>query len=291
MTAQPYDELVPFHHLNLDPKLSSLFESFQWNKSMADEVLRASISESGVVNPVIVWRQNMVIVDGHRRARACERLGIPVPVRYMDFESLEQAVRFAYELQASRRNVRPEDHLGLAEGWKKMLADANRPASSPINESLRMAAEEAGMDWSEVRRRAANMTLVDQMIMANRIRRAAEKARQVVEKRGKKEEDKPLEVPSVEEAAKPLDRVRRADKRIRKLVHEATICMENIQGVFRKMGAENWADDIDDDWVELVDKVLSRCPVCVCTSHDGSECQRCGGKGWLSRGEIHEKRQ
>ena len=314
-SEQHFDELVPYHHLNKDEKLSSMFSAVQWNEPLSDEVLRHSIIESGVVNPVIVWKSKMVIVDGHRRAHMCSRLGRPVPVRYMEFESLEHAMRFAYELQASRRNLSGEDHLSLSAEWKRIVAKENQPVRSPITESLRRSAEEAGLDWEKVKSDASRMSLVDQLYFAQRIRKMAVAARQAA-MREDAEDNKPqkleqvLPVPPAAHA--PLDeevkrmessipepeeeamkrRVQEADKRIRHLVDQATSLIESVESVLRRMGAEKEAEAVDSLWSDVVDKALSSSPVAVCSgdhSRGSKNCPDCKGRGWIPRERLRRR--
>src|SRR5215471_6715155 len=56
--------------------------------------------------PIIVWRQKNIVVDGHVRVVAAREAGIgDVAVHFVDFADQDEAMVFAIDCQARRRNL------------------------------------------------------------------------------------------------------------------------------------------------------------------------------------------
>ncbi len=88
------------------------------------EELERSIRRDGCLNPVITW--NGQIVDGHKRAEICTRLGLPYQEREMDFESRGHAEAWTIRQQVARRNLDVVGRCELAERLEKLLQGAAR---------------------------------------------------------------------------------------------------------------------------------------------------------------------
>lgn len=70
-----------------------------------DVALARSILEEGCLHALVVWRQTGILLDGHRRLRACEQLGAPYAVRYRDCEDREEAEAVLIDAQLGRSNL------------------------------------------------------------------------------------------------------------------------------------------------------------------------------------------
>ena len=56
--------------------------------------------------PLHVWKEGMLLVDGHHRRLAAIKAGLrEVPVFYHHFNSMEEALEYAILLQTDRRNL------------------------------------------------------------------------------------------------------------------------------------------------------------------------------------------
>jgi ParB-like chromosome segregation protein Spo0J len=92
-------------------------------------LLEASIVSEGCRDPLVVWKEENVLVDGHHRYERCERHGVPFTVTYLSFPGAEAAKRWMRANQLARRNLdRQERDQWIAElraeGWtQKAIAD------------------------------------------------------------------------------------------------------------------------------------------------------------------------
>lgn len=104
--------------MKINPELSGYFKGkvHKWT----EELLEQSIRElGGAITPVIVWKEEGVLVDGHRRLEICERLGLPYKIEEMSFANIEEVKEFMKSWQFCRRNV--TDHmfsLAVAKSYK-----------------------------------------------------------------------------------------------------------------------------------------------------------------------------
>jgi ParB-like chromosome segregation protein Spo0J len=77
-----------------------------------------SMRESGYdkSQPLVLWKGEGVVVDGHTRLQAALEAGIAeIPVVEKEFASLEDAKLYASRRQAERRNLTPAEILAAAE--------------------------------------------------------------------------------------------------------------------------------------------------------------------------------
>ena len=85
---------------------------------MADELrgLAASLAAEGNRDPVVVWADHNILLDGHNRFEVCQRLGIPlkVPVE-IDLPSREHARLWIKENQLHRRNLTDDQRAIIAD--------------------------------------------------------------------------------------------------------------------------------------------------------------------------------
>jgi len=71
--------------------------------------LRSDIAERGCIDPIIVWQQEGVILDGHNRHRICRELGFPFPVKEIPFGDRHRAWIWTIDHQLHRRNLTPRE--------------------------------------------------------------------------------------------------------------------------------------------------------------------------------------
>lgn len=65
--------------------------------------LEQDIIHNGCLSPLIVWGD--VLIDGHHRYAICQQHSIPFQTHQMEFASMGEAKRWAFEHQRDRRNV------------------------------------------------------------------------------------------------------------------------------------------------------------------------------------------
>jgi ParB-like chromosome segregation protein Spo0J len=118
-----YSRLVKLEHIRLDAEFASMFPV---QKEILTE-LKRKIKESGYdgAQPIVVWKGENTLVDGHTRYRAVRELGIKeIPVNEKEFASREEAILYAYERQAIRRNLTAAEIMAAAQTLKnKQLED------------------------------------------------------------------------------------------------------------------------------------------------------------------------
>lgn len=92
--------------LRIDPEFRDLLGELSTEER---EQLRANIvADGGAIDPIIVWREQWVIVDGHNRYEICTDTGLPYKVRDKSFASRADVIAWMIEHQGGRRNMTPE---------------------------------------------------------------------------------------------------------------------------------------------------------------------------------------
>jgi transcriptional regulator with XRE-family HTH domain len=92
----------------------------------------------GCRDPLVVWREENVLVDGHHRFEICERHGIPFHVVYRSFPDIQAVKVWTITNQLSRRNLdKTERNQWIkelrAEGWtQKEIAEATKFAERSV---------------------------------------------------------------------------------------------------------------------------------------------------------------
>lgn len=111
--------------------------------------LEASIVASGGArDPITVWRDSFlgnVIVDGINRHEICCKHGLPFDVLFAEFDSLDDAVNWVVDHQLARRNLSSADRARLV--WLRSQHDED---GKPL--SVRQAAKLAGVSTATVQR-------------------------------------------------------------------------------------------------------------------------------------------
>jgi ParB family chromosome partitioning protein len=122
--------------IKTDPELAGMF-------AVNPEILAAiikSMRESGYdkSQPVVLWKEREVVVDGHTRLQAAAEAGISeIPVAEKEFASLADAKLYAYRRQAERRNLTPAEILAAAvELQPKDSRDGTGRASELLAKTL-----------------------------------------------------------------------------------------------------------------------------------------------------------
>jgi ParB family chromosome partitioning protein len=99
--------------IKTDPRLAGMFTI----KAETLASIVKSMRESGYdkSQPLVLWKGEGVVVDGHTRLQAALEAGIPeIPVEEKEFAALEDAKLYTYRRQAERRNLTPAEILTAA---------------------------------------------------------------------------------------------------------------------------------------------------------------------------------
>ncbi|MGL1892188.1 MAG: ParB/Srx family N-terminal domain-containing protein [Spirochaetaceae bacterium] len=100
-----------------------------------------SITEDMKVNgfdvsqPVIIWTETNMLIDGHTRCEAAKKAGIKdVVVIYENFEDVDSALRYAYGLQFKRRNLTDADRFQFSETYVNNVGHGVKKSGRKKNE-------------------------------------------------------------------------------------------------------------------------------------------------------------
>lgn len=95
-----------------------------------DNELSRLLLQEGCRENVVVWDEPNIVIDGHRRSRLCEKLGIPYRVEYRTFESRDAVLKWMRENQLyGKRNLTDEFRRYLLgkEAEAARASDPTRP--------------------------------------------------------------------------------------------------------------------------------------------------------------------
>lgn len=87
-----------------------------------NDALEQSIMAEGCRDPLIVWKEHNILVDGHHRYEICIRHSLPYHVRDKSFESREDVIVWMVQNQLARRNITPFARGELALRMKTAIA-------------------------------------------------------------------------------------------------------------------------------------------------------------------------
>ncbi len=104
--------------LTVCTELSQLLPPLQ---ELEREGLESDILLNGCISPLITWGD--VLVDGHHRYAICHEHGIPFQTKQIQFESMSDARKWAFEHQRDRRNVSSYVLAELALEFESQFAD------------------------------------------------------------------------------------------------------------------------------------------------------------------------
>lgn len=87
---------------------------------------RASLEENllrdGCLEPLIVWAERQVLLDGHNRKEICDQYGLDYEIRELSLPDREAAKLWVIRHQFGRRNLTPYQRAELALSLKPLLA-------------------------------------------------------------------------------------------------------------------------------------------------------------------------
>jgi len=99
-------------------RASDAGEDIQIDKTLAalipplskDELaqLERSLLAEGCRDPLLVWKEKNILLDGHNRLKICRQHNIPFKVHALEFPDREVAEAFVVKNQLGRRNLSPE---------------------------------------------------------------------------------------------------------------------------------------------------------------------------------------
>src|SRR5262245_33501287 len=106
------------------------------------EQLEANLKRDGCLEPLTVWKDHDIILDGYSRYEICERLNIPYRVNYVDLSDRLAAKVWIIQHQLGRRNLTDYQRTELALKLKPLIAakanqsKAGRALPSTLTEAV-----------------------------------------------------------------------------------------------------------------------------------------------------------
>ncbi len=139
--------------LVIDPELASLLSPLTETET---GLLEYSLLTEGCRDPLVVWREQDLLLDGHHRHAICTRLGIPFEVREVSLADRRAAVEWRLATQLARRNLSP---MQASYYRGKLFESVKRPGSrtdlTPRQSVARSLGERYGIDPRTLSRDAA----------------------------------------------------------------------------------------------------------------------------------------
>lgn len=133
-TRKPFDKLFPIQ----EETLAAISQDMELNGF--DPVF-----------PIVVWKEENVLVDGHTRIAAARNMRLDqVPVVYKSFEDEDDALLYSFHAQRNRRNMSDDDIvkcLALLDVMHKKNAEGQKTTRKAENE---IRAKELGISPQKV---------------------------------------------------------------------------------------------------------------------------------------------
>lgn len=91
--------------IKIDPEFRDLIPPLSPDEF---DQLEKSVVGQGILSPLLVWKEEGILVDGHNRHKICTEFKKPFPTKEISFDDREQVKRFIILNQLGRRNVTPK---------------------------------------------------------------------------------------------------------------------------------------------------------------------------------------
>lgn len=91
--------------ITLDPEFAALIPPLSPDEAAH---LAASIQKEGCRDPLVVWKEEHILLDGHNRYRICREHDVLFKTSLVSFPSREEARTYVIKNQLARRNLSPE---------------------------------------------------------------------------------------------------------------------------------------------------------------------------------------
>jgi ParB-like chromosome segregation protein Spo0J len=154
--------------LKIDPEIQYLCESLDQE---ASHLLEKDIDKNGCIDPIIYWKDQDTIVDGHNRFEICTRLGKTYNCIPMSFETKEDVMNYVIDHQLGRRNLSDFEKSYLR--GRRYLTEkkaAHRPNSPKLHqndgvkgETAQKIAEKNGVSQATIERDGVLAEAIDKL--------------------------------------------------------------------------------------------------------------------------------
>lgn len=130
--------------------------------------LEKSIKAEGVRDPIVIWDEKNVIVDGHNRWGVCQKLGIVPPEKRISFNDVDAVREWMMRNQLGRRNLTPDTFkyfLGKLYNTLKQKSETNVGGARKKQEeqTSEVLAKQYGVSEKTVRRAGTSAAGLDRL--------------------------------------------------------------------------------------------------------------------------------
>ena len=141
------------------------------------EKLEKSILKDGCRDPLVIWKEQKILVDGYNRHEICDKHGLDFKIEYKSFANRDEVMDWMIENQKSRRNMtkfqwaevvlkRRESIALRAKANQRAGGGAVRTKSYEPVKTIEKLAKLAGMGSSTLRQVAFILKHADQRTIA-----------------------------------------------------------------------------------------------------------------------------
>ena len=85
--------------------------------------LEANLLHEGCRDPLVVWQEENLLLDGHNRFDICQKHDLPYEVQHVSLPSRQAALKWMFENQLGRRNWTPYQRAEMALQLKPEIAE------------------------------------------------------------------------------------------------------------------------------------------------------------------------
>jgi hypothetical protein len=110
-------------HIRIDPEIAALLTPLTPEEQA---LLERSLLNEGCRDPLTLWSQGNVLLDGHHRHSLCTAHGIPFDVRFINLPDRRAAIEWRLAEQLGRRNLSP---MQASYFRGRLFQSARRPGS------------------------------------------------------------------------------------------------------------------------------------------------------------------
>jgi ParB-like chromosome segregation protein Spo0J len=90
---------------NIDPEIAALLPPLT-HEEFAELEMKVSVEECR--DPLVVWKETGILLDGHHRLKICDKYKLTWSVKELSFPSRERAIQWVIDNQLGRRNLTDE---------------------------------------------------------------------------------------------------------------------------------------------------------------------------------------
>jgi N6-adenosine-specific RNA methylase IME4 len=126
----------------IDPEFQALIPPLRLDEQA---LLNDSIQYEGVRDPLVVWAEHNILLDGHNRHAIATALGLSFDVRRLSFAGRDEAIEWMYEHQLGRRNLTDDQRATVAYQLQQQRSKIERQRRSEAANERRWAENPASL--------------------------------------------------------------------------------------------------------------------------------------------------